>query len=52
VAYHWDVQNLGWEVFLRGQNLGDREGRMHTSALKEDAPLPGRNLQFGVRVFF
>ena len=52
VAYHWDVQNLGWEVFLRGNNLGDREARMHTSVLKEDAPLPGRNLQFGVRVFF
>ena len=52
VAYHWDVEDIGWEVFLRGNNLGDREARMHTSVLKEDAPLPGRNLLFGLRAFF
>lgn len=52
VAYHWDVQNFGWEVFLRGSNLGNREARMHTSVLKEDAPLPGRNLMVGLRAFF
>jgi iron complex outermembrane receptor protein len=52
VAYHWDVGDIGWEAYLRATNLGDREARMHTSVLKEDAPLPGRNLLFGVRVFF
>lgn len=52
VAYHWDVGNIGWEVYLRGTNLGNREARMHTSVLKEVAPLPGRNLLFGLRAFF
>ncbi|WP_395792164.1 TonB-dependent receptor domain-containing protein [Aquimonas sp.] len=52
LAYHWDVREIGWEVFLRGTNLSNREARLHTSVLKNDAPLPGRNLLFGVRAFF
>ena len=41
-----------WDVFVRGTNLGDREARLHTSVLKEVAPLPGRNFVAGVRVAF
>jgi iron complex outermembrane recepter protein len=41
-----------WDVFVRGTNLGDREARLHTSALKEVAPLPGRNFLAGVRATF
>ncbi|MCK7595633.1 TonB-dependent receptor [Pseudomarimonas salicorniae] len=52
LAYHFDLQDAGWEVFLDARNLTDREARPHTSFLKDLAPLPGRNLQFGVRVFF
>jgi iron complex outermembrane recepter protein len=52
VAFHWDVGDLGWEVFFRGRNLTDREARLHTSVLKDEAPLPGRDLQLGVRAFF
>jgi len=52
VAYHWDVGNAGWEVFVEGRNLGDREARQHTSYLKDYAPLPGRNVMSGVRVSF
>ena len=52
LVYHWDVGNVGWEVFLRANNLTDREARLHVSPLKELAPLPGRNLLFGVRSFF
>lgn len=52
LVYHWDVGNVGWEVFLRANNLTDREARMHTSVLKDVAPLPGRNLLFGIRSFF
>lgn len=51
-AYHWDVGNVGWELYFRGRNLSDREARLHTSVLKDDAPLPGRDLQLGVRAFF
>lgn len=52
VAYHWDVGGAGWEAFLEGRNLTDQEARVHTSFLKDFAPLPGRNVAMGVRVSF
>ncbi len=52
LSYHFDVDNVGWEVFVDGSNLSDQEARPHTSFLKDLVPLPGRNLQFGVRAFF
>jgi len=41
-----------WDLFIRGSNLGDREARLHTSWLKDLAPLPGRDVTVGVRVTF
>jgi len=52
LAYHWDVGGAGWEAFLEGRNLTDKDARVHTSYLKDFAPLPGRNLAVGVRVSF
>jgi iron complex outermembrane receptor protein len=52
VAWHVDVGELGWEVFAEARNLGDEVARVHTSFLKDDVMLPGRNLGLGVRVFF
>lgn len=52
VAYHWDVGQAGWEAFLEGRNLTDEDARVHTSFLKDFAPLPGRNVAMGVRVSF
>ncbi|MFM6988215.1 MAG: TonB-dependent receptor, partial [Arenimonas sp.] len=52
LVYHWDKGDTGYEVFLEGRNLTDAEARAHTSFLKEIAPLPGRALQAGFRVFF
>ncbi|MBD8525710.1 TonB-dependent receptor domain-containing protein [Pseudomarimonas arenosa] len=52
LAYHFDYNDVGWELFLDGKNLSDREARPHTSFLKDLAPLPGRNIQFGVRALF
>lgn len=52
LSYHFDVNGMGWELFLDANNLGNREARAHTSFLKEQAPLPGRSLAFGVRAFF
>lgn len=43
---------LGVEVYVRGTNLNDEEARKHTSLVKDVAPLPGRNLKFGVRARF
>jgi iron complex outermembrane recepter protein len=51
-AYHWDTDAYGWEVFVDGRNLTDRTARVHTSYLKENVVLPGRNFSLGVRVFF
>jgi iron complex outermembrane receptor protein len=52
LAYHWDGERVGWEVFVDGTNLTDREARVHTSFLKNLAPLPGRGIAFGLRAFF
>lgn len=52
LAYHWDVGSAGWEAFFEGRNLADKDARVHTSYLKDFAPLPGRNLAVGVRVTF
>lgn len=52
LAWHWDSQRIGWELFLDANNLTDREARVHTSFLKDVAPLPGRSAAFGIRAFF
>jgi iron complex outermembrane receptor protein len=52
VSYHWDTRTFGWEAYLKGSNLTDEDARLHTSFLKEKAPLMGRNLTAGLRVFF
>ena len=52
LSYHWDADTVGWEVFLDGSNLTDREARPHTSVLKDLAPLPGRGFALGIRAFF
>ncbi|WP_019027227.1 TonB-dependent receptor [Colwellia piezophila] len=39
-------------VYLKGQNLTNEHARVHSSFLKEIAPLPGRNLSIGVRGSF
>jgi iron complex outermembrane recepter protein len=51
LSYHWDVRDVGWELFLDGRNLTNRLAIPHTSYLR-DVPLPGRGLAFGVRAFF
>jgi len=40
------------QVFLRVRNATDQLARAHTSFLKEFAPLPGRNVGLGVRLFW
>lgn len=52
LAYHWDQDTRGWEVFLDGHNLSDSEARVHTSFLKDRVTLPGRGVTFGIRTFF
>lgn len=53
VAWHLDTPGgNAWEVFVDGTNLLDEEARPHTSFLKDLAPLPGRGVSAGVRMFF
>ena len=48
----WTSAGGDWELFLEGRNLGDEAARVHTSLIKDRAPLPGRNVVFGVRAWF
>ena len=53
LAWHRDTPGgNAWELFVDGNNLLDEEARPHTSFLKDLAPLPGRNVSAGVRLFF
>ena len=46
------MDSTNWELFVDGRNLTDAEARPHTSLLRDFAPLPGRAIAAGVRVFF
>jgi iron complex outermembrane receptor protein len=52
VSYAFAVGDSEWEAFLDGRNLTDQDARVHTSLLKDRAPLPGRNIAFGLRTYF
>jgi iron complex outermembrane receptor protein len=52
LAYGITTPKAGWDFFVRGENLTNREARVHQSFLKEFAPLPGRGVTLGTRVTF
>ncbi|HZX81210.1 MAG TPA: TonB-dependent receptor [Lysobacter sp.] len=53
LTWHLDASGgTAWELFVDGTNLLDEDARVHTSFLKDHAPLPGRGIAFGVRAFF
>jgi iron complex outermembrane receptor protein len=52
VAYTIAREHVEFEIFVRGTNFTNTEARMHTSFLKEFAPLPGRGIAAGVRATF
>ncbi|WDE04955.1 TonB-dependent receptor [Thalassomonas viridans] len=39
-------------LYLKGQNLTDKNARVHSSFLKDVAPLPGRGISIGIRGSF
>lgn len=45
-------ESAGWEIFLDGRNLANEEARPHTSYVRNYAPLPGRAIAAGFRMFF
>ncbi len=49
VRYRWAyASNRSADIYLLGKNLSDRDLRVHTSFLKDFAPLPGRSVFVGV----
>ena len=49
VNYRLQFSDADLVLFLKGENLGDEEGRVHSSFIKDLAPLPGRGFKFGIR---
>lgn len=52
INYYFDLQGVDLTAFVRGNNLTNRLGFVHSSFIKEDAPLPGRSVTVGVRARF
>ncbi len=52
LAYHGQYQSAGYTLFARGDNLLNRKAREHTSFIKDQVQLPGRNLTLGVKLSF
>ncbi|MGQ8364203.1 TonB-dependent receptor [Glaciecola sp. 1036] len=51
-SYYLPVQDYEFELFIKGRNLTDEFARVHTSYLRDQAPLPGRSVLLGARARF
>ncbi|MDX1998510.1 MAG: TonB-dependent receptor [Thermoanaerobaculia bacterium] len=52
LSYRLELGPTSLDLVLNGRNLTDEEARMHTSYLKDLAPLPGRDVSIGLKLFF
>jgi iron complex outermembrane receptor protein len=52
LGYAIAAGRVNYDLFVRGNNLGNTEAREHTSFLKNFSPLPGRGFTAGVRMNF
>jgi iron complex outermembrane receptor protein len=52
LSYVLTAGTLGYELFVRGENLTNAKARSATSFLKDFAPLPGRGVTAGIRLTF
>ncbi|HAF54587.1 MAG TPA: TonB-dependent receptor [Thauera sp.] len=52
LSYNGRYNTTPWQVYVKGNNLGNQLAYAHTSFIKNAAPLEGRNLSLGVRVSF
>lgn len=52
--FNYYVEGVGNDLvlFVKGQNLLNEDARVHSSFLKNNAPLPGRNFGIGIRGSF
>ena len=51
-SYFTSILQNEAEFFVRGRNLLDEEARVHTSFLKDLAPVRGRSVELGIRLNF
>ena len=51
-AYNWKTDHAETELFVKVDNLTDDLARVHTSFLRDTAPLPGRGVDVGLSVRF
>jgi len=52
MQYDFDIAGNDVMAYFNIDNLTDELGFVHTSVIKEQAPLPGRNFKLGIRAFF
>lgn len=52
INYDFSLSKLDMTAFIRGTNLTNELGFVHSSFIKADAPLPGRAITLGLRATF
>jgi iron complex outermembrane receptor protein len=52
LSYYFDLSAIDMTAFIKGSNLTDKLSYVHSSFIKEDAPLPGRALTLGITARF
>lgn len=52
LSYRGALNETRYQLFLKGNNLLDERARNHSSFIKDDVLLPGRNLTVGMRLSF
>lgn len=52
LSYRFPMGTNALTVFVKADNLTDTEARVHSSFIKDIAPLPGRNFSLGLRGTF
>jgi iron complex outermembrane receptor protein len=52
ISYRFFFDSYFLDVILRGTNLTDQEARLHTSVVKDNVSLPGRNISLIARLGF
>ncbi|WP_158769647.1 TonB-dependent receptor [Paraglaciecola sp. L1A13] len=50
--YYLDLDKMDMTIYLKGNNLTNKEGRVHSSYIKDQVPLSGRSVSLGVRAKF
>jgi iron complex outermembrane receptor protein len=52
LSYSGSLKQTDYMLYLKANNLLDEKARQHTSFIKDDVLLPGRNLTVGMRLAF